>query len=215
MGRIHELETDLEESEIRRKQLSSSTQREGAGGYSASSLRASEDRYLREEILRDELNLARHARLELESHVVEKESKMMEYRFEIDSKETELIRLKRRINELENITRTIGGAGGGGGGGGGRGESPSLRTAGSRFNKERDTEMVVESLRKVVDKLKAENERLKRGVGTGEGKTNDVEKRLVTERKRTEKLEEDVCLSPPPLPLSLSLSLSLSHTHTE
>jgi hypothetical protein len=121
--------------------------------------------------------------------------------------------LKRRINELENITRTIGGAGGGGGGGGGRGESPSLRTAGSRFNKERDTEMVVESLRKVVDKLKAENERLKRGVGTGEGKTNDVEKRLVTERKRTEKLEEDVCLSPPPLPLSLSLSLSLSHTH--
>jgi hypothetical protein len=221
MGRIHELERDLEESEIRRKQLSSAT-REGAGGYGAS-LRASEDRYLREEVLRDELNNARRARLDLESSVLEKDSKLMEYRFELEAKETEISRLKRRLTELEAVTRSMGGAGAGAGPG--RAESPHVRAAGSRFNKDRDTEVVVESLRKVVDKLKAENERLKRGVGTGEGRTNDVEKRLATERKRTEKLEEDVCLVPltslsPPLltshslslslPLSLSVSLSLS-----
>jgi hypothetical protein len=204
------LERDLEESEVRRKQLAAGlvflfslsshpsflpvATREGAGGFGAS-LRASEDRFLREEVLRDELSAARRARLELESNLLEKDSKTMEYRFELDAKESEISRLKRRVAELESIAKSVGG---GGGGGFGRSDSPSVssRAAGARFNKERDTEAVVESLRKVADKLKAENERLKRGIGTGEGRATEVEKRLATERKRTEKLEEEV--TPPP-----------------
>lgn len=154
-------------------------------------MRASEDRFLREEVLRDELSAARRARLELESNLLEKDSKTMEYRFELDAKESEISRLKRRVSELESIAKSVGGVGFG------RSDSPSIssRAAGARFNKERDTDAVVESLRKVADKLKAENERLKRGIGTGEGKATEVEKRLAAERKRTEKLEEDV-LSP-------------------
>ena len=70
--------------------------------------------------------------------------------------------------------------------------SPQARAAGTRFNKERDAESVIEALRKVVDKLKGENERLRRGVGTGEGKAVDTEKRLATERKKSEKLEDEV-----------------------
>jgi hypothetical protein len=114
-------------------------------------------------------------------------------RFELDAKESEINRLKRRVREMESITRS------GGPTTVNRSESPDVRAAGARFNKDRDAEAVVESLRKVVDRLKAENERLKKGVGTTDGKTNDAEKRLVAERKKNEKLEEDVCQFPPTL----------------
>jgi hypothetical protein len=50
----------------------------------------------------------------------------------------------------------------------------------------------VETMRKAIDKLKAENERLRRGVGTEGSKIGDVEKRLASERKKSERLEEEV-----------------------
>ena len=71
-------------------------------------------------------------------------------------------------------------------------ESLSGRAAGSRFNKERDAEAVVDTMRKAIDKLKAENERLRRGVGTEGGKIGDAEKKLANERKKNEKLQEEV-----------------------
>lgn len=123
----------------------------------------------------------------------------MEYRFELDAKESENNRLKRRIRELESITRSaaanigVGSGNNNATGFGNRSESPNVRSGSAlRLNQEKDTEVVVESLRKVVDKLKSENERLRRGIGTGESKSTDVEKRLANERKKTEKLEEDV-----------------------
>ena len=68
----------------------------------------------------------------------------------------------------------------------------AARSAGSRFDKERDTETVVETMRKAIDKLKAENDRLRRGIGTEGGKIGDAEKRLTAERKKNEKLQEEV-----------------------
>lgn len=51
------------------------------GGGDLSSLRASEDRFLREEMLKDELNVARKQRLELEASLLERDSQAMELRY--------------------------------------------------------------------------------------------------------------------------------------
>ena len=56
--------------------------RDGGGG-DFTSLRASEDRYLREEMLKDELNSARKIRLELEASLLERDSQAMEMRYEL------------------------------------------------------------------------------------------------------------------------------------
>jgi hypothetical protein len=50
------------------------------GKGESSSLRASEDRFLREEMLKDELNVARKQRLELEASLLERDSQAMELR---------------------------------------------------------------------------------------------------------------------------------------
>lgn len=50
------------------------------GGGNDLALRASEDRFLREEMLKDELNVARKVRLELEASLLERDSQGMELR---------------------------------------------------------------------------------------------------------------------------------------
>jgi len=181
-NRVNELERELDDSEARRKQMAAATKE---GGAFTTALRASEDRYLREEMLKDELTAARKIRQELEATLLERDSQALELRFDVESKEGEIVRLRRRVKELEAICKHSSG-----------GTDPDMssapRPAGSRFNKDRDSEAVVESLRKVVDRLKAENDRLRRGIGTGEGKASDAEKKLLSERKKTEKLEDEV-----------------------
>jgi chromosome segregation ATPase len=62
----------------------------------------------------------------------------------------------------------------------------------TKNNREKDLEGVVEAMKRVVDKLKGENDRLRKGGGTDERKVSDAEKRAVVEKKRAEKLEEDI-----------------------
>lgn len=71
--------------------------------------------------------------------------------------------------------------------------------SGVRGKRERDLEGVVEAMKKVVDKLKSENDRLRKGVGVipsssgveARGGGGDMP-RTAAEKKKTEKLEEDL-----------------------
>jgi hypothetical protein len=67
------LEEQIEESEMRQK-------RRGGG---ANNLKESEDRYLRDERLKDDLNAAKRLKLELESTILERDSTIMELRWNI------------------------------------------------------------------------------------------------------------------------------------
>ena len=74
--RVRELEGEVVRGEEVIKKLSSSSSSGGGGGNNGSSssgrLRASEDRYMRDEALRDELAAARRGRMELEAQLLDK-----------------------------------------------------------------------------------------------------------------------------------------------
>jgi len=184
-SRVAQLEQELEDTEYQLKAAKNDT-----GGVS-STLRASEDRFMQVERLKDDLHAARKQRLELEASVLERDSKSLELRFEIEAKESENIRLRRRLKELEGISRSNPGA---------RGTSGRPHSSGQTTG---ENESVIESLRKVVDKLKGENERLRRGIGVesrpqqnaaapSPATSGDKERKLLAmERKKTSRLEEE------------------------
>ena len=154
--------------------------------------------YQREERLKEDLERARRQRLDLEAALLDRDSRAMENKFDLEAKEQEVIRLNRRVKELESAYRhlvsTTGAAGALGGGLGARtawGEDDSERGPGSRFKRERDLEGVVEAMKKVAEKLKAENERLRKGTGLDGRQTGEAEKKASAEKKRADKLEEE------------------------
>lgn len=221
-------ETQLAQHEERRK-------KEQQYGNSANNpLRASEDRFLREERLHDELDFARRQRLELEAQLLERDAQTLELRFESEEKAAERLRLQRRVKEQEDVIRQLREAAGhlagagdlpfsrivGAGPGPGAGAS-GTGTGGSR--RENELESVVESMKRVIEKLRADNERLRRGIsgplaggtsnlGGGQshhqttqqqptsqnaptsGTGTDWEKRFGAEKKRNEKLTEELNL---------------------
>lgn len=69
--RLREAELELEESEEKRKRIAS-----GSGN----TLRDSEDRFLKEERIKDELQAARRHRMELEATILERDGSLMELR---------------------------------------------------------------------------------------------------------------------------------------
>jgi chromosome segregation ATPase len=226
-------ETQLAQHEERRKK----EQQYGSGANNP--LRASEDRFLREERLHDELDFARRQRLELEAQLLERDAQTLELRFESEEKAAERLRLQRRVKEQEDVIRQLReaaghliGTGAGDlpfsrivGAGPGAGAS-GTGTGGSR--RENELESVVESMKRVIEKLRADNERLRRGIsgplaggtsnlgtsnlGGGQshhqttqqqptsqnaptsGTGTDWEKRFGAEKKRNEKLTEELNL---------------------
>jgi len=177
-ARVGELEAQLREMEERRRKERSST-----GG-----LRDSEDRFMREEKLRDELDSARRQRLDLEAALLERDSKAMEHRFDLEARATENDRLRRRLRELETALKTSSAASGGGK----RDDGTKLPSASAGSKREKELEGVIEAMKRVIDKLKAENERVKKTGGPDERKVSDAEKRSTAEKKRADKLEEDL-----------------------
>jgi len=192
--REDQLKIELEESEELRKRSAS-----GPGGRT---LRDSEDRFMKEERLKDELSQARQQRLELESALLERDARAMEHRFDLEAREQEVVRLKRRNKELEAAYRSLSQVGGTGNKGEGFGSPARAKTAwtedggergaGARFNRERDLEGVVEAMKRVVDKLKTENDRLRKGGGPEERKAGDAEKKAAEQKKRADKLDEEM-----------------------
>lgn len=127
------------------------------------------------------------------------------YSFDLEAKQQDVERLKRRVRELEVAYKNAKSATG-------SNDVKGLESkiiwgddegfgSGVRGKRERDLEGVVEAMKKVVDKLKSENDRLRKGVGVipsstgvearGGGGGGDMP-RTAAEKKKTEKLEEDL-----------------------
>ena len=194
-ARVTQLEQELEDAEHNLKSVR--YEQKGMSGQ----LRASEDRFVQTERLKEELHAARKQRLELEANLLERDSKSLELRFEVESKENENMRLRRRLKELESVSRAL---------------QQQQAADGVSLKAGRPTttgkmgvtgsngpESVIESLRKVVDKLKGENERLRRGIGVDENKQqrnstapaagSDKDRKLLAlEKKKNSRLEDEV-----------------------
>jgi DNA repair exonuclease SbcCD ATPase subunit len=161
-------------------------------------VRDSEDRFLREERLKDELEIAKRQRLELEAALLDRDARAIENRFDLEGKEGEVERLRKRIRELEAAYRSAAAASGAKLGPASGADAASSGKAGvssgaAAAQRERDLEGVIEAMKRVVDKLKAENDRLKKaGGGDSKAGAEAAEKRLAAEKKRADKAEEDL-----------------------
>ena len=147
--RVDELESQLREEQNRRKKL------ERGIDSGESKLRESEDKYMREEKLRDDLDGARRTRLDLEAALLERDSRAMENNLTLAcTAETE--RLRRRLREVESAAKQ---------------QQPQIlvevvigrahgvmipRTGGASTKKEKELEGVIEAMKRVIDKLKSE-----------------------------------------------------------
>lgn len=190
----------MADSEQRRKRLA-------AEGGTAKTLRDSEDRFLREEKLKDDLDFAIRQKLELESALLERDARAIEQRFEIEASELEIDRLKRRVKELEAAYRGINAVVSSGpvtvNSAKGKANSsafdigipgiPAVNVVpgGGNTKRERELEGVVEAMKRVIDKLKTENDRYKKTGGTEEKRLQEFERRWQNEKKRADKLEEE------------------------
>jgi len=154
----------LQESEERRK-------KESSAGGGPKSLRDSEDRFHREEKLRDELDFARRQRLDLEAAVLERDSKAMENRFDLEARTAENERLRRRLREVESALKNATLSGGK------KSAWMDEKQPASSSKKEKELEGVIDAMKRVIDKLKSENDRMKRTGGPDERKVADMEKR--------------------------------------
>ena len=170
----------------------------GGGGGRLRSVRSSDDAFLRVEDLEEQLAAVQRERKQLQLQVLGQDSAALEQRFDLNLKEQEVERLRRRIRELEAANVLRGGGGGGGGGGGfgddngvDEGANPIARRAGKRFSRERDLEGVVDGLQRVIHKVKAENERLRAGAA-GQVKLAAAQRAAKDAREKASRLEQEV-----------------------
>ncbi|CAM9334730.1 unnamed protein product [Hapterophycus canaliculatus] len=110
----------------------------------------------------------------------------MELRFDLEARTAETARLRRRARELQSAMRSQAA-----GAGGGTKDAAGSRPAGGRFKRERDLEGVVDALKRVTDKLRGENERLRRVAGEGGGRA-EAERRARESKKKVAVLQEEV-----------------------
>lgn len=153
-------------------------------------MRDSEDRFLHEEKLKEDIAASKRQRLELEAALLDRDARAMEHKFDLLANDQEITRLRRRIRELESFrvpTR--------------EGEhersrvawGPAAETGAIGGKRERELEVAVETLKKVIDQLKADNSRLRHESSQANvGETKD--KKVAIEKKRADKLQEDIVI---------------------
>lgn len=177
------MEKEVAQSELERKQAMAGVFPKGGPDV---------DVYLLEEKHKDDLLKWKRQKLEMEALLLERDSVAMENRFELEMKEEEILRLKRRLEEIGSNSSAISSA-----------HHSSTKASSS---KELELEGVVDALKKVIDKLKLENDRYRRNSSTLGGasgsngsisnttnsKVVDYEKRYQAEKKKSEKLESDL-----------------------
>lgn len=76
----------------------------------AYSLRDSEDRFMTVEKLSDEISILKKERMELEELLLDRDAKAVENRFDLVANGQEINRLRRRVNELENLKQNDNGS---------------------------------------------------------------------------------------------------------
>lgn len=194
--RIGELEDDIEDRSSRPR-----------GGYSESKhddLRHSEDRFVTDGRLKDELEHARRLRLDLETALLERDTVAMETKFDLETAQQDVERYKRRTRELEEnvkIWKNSSQAHTDGHSSTGRGGTMTNRkndsgggmtVAGAASRREKELEGLVESLTRAIEKLKTENLRIQRVGGASERKTHDGDKAAVVSKKKIESLTEEI-----------------------
>ena len=86
---------------------------------------------MRDERLRDDLERSRKQRLDLEAALLDRDSRAMEIKFDLEAKTQDVERLRRRCKELESAYRTVSSSTGVSGMRGGALGSPS-RAGGGR-----------------------------------------------------------------------------------
>eukprot|EP00904_Undaria_pinnatifida_P003934 jgi/Undpi1/13541/HiC_scaffold_8.g03200.m1 len=190
-SQLQETDGQLEEAERRAKISVARALRggdgDGGGGGDEGILRAEEGLYHDLEAARDELSAQKNARRELERQVLDSDAANMELRFDLEARAAEAERLRRRATELQAAVR-VRGAGDSSGGAKG---AAALRPPGGRFKRERDLEGVVDALKRVTEKLRSENERLRRAAGDG-GARAEAERGAREAKKRAAALREEV-----------------------
>jgi centrosomal protein CEP290 len=177
-ARVGDLESQLKLVQERRRRTG------------APSLREEEEMYLREERLRDDLEALRRQKQELESLLLDKDARIMTLSFDIDANAGELSRCRRRIRELETYCRELASKPGVPSGIKSAWAEADGAPGANRGKREKELEGAVEALKGVVEKLKQENDRLRRGIGAGGAETNRA--KVEADRRKIEKLEEEL-----------------------
>lgn len=177
-AQISNLSAELEESEVRRKTSA-------AGGLG--DLRESEDRHHRVEKMRDNLDQARRQKVELEAAILDRDAKAIENRFDLEAKDLEVERLRKRIKDLENAYKSTSSSLAGTVG---KGKDSSLKgSAASRQLEEQNN--TIATLKRVAEKYKSENDKLKRDSDRGR-KDAGMEKKYAAEKKKAEDLQAQI-----------------------
>lgn len=193
--RIRELENNLLEAERDAKMASSGML-----------LREKdEDSNRRIQSLKQDLEEARSIQRELETKLLQRDSDAMEMRFDLEAGRVEVDRLNRRLEEIDESNKIKAGSSNRKDGTGkpSNTDEKNSKKAGERFKRERDLEGVVEALKSVVEKLKAENDRLRKGAAESvkiaeaekkarelKSKLNSMQQEMKSLRSRAETGEE-------------------------
>lgn len=189
-----DLEDRVEELESRIKQLHEYS---GAGG-GPSNLRQSEDRFLKEQRLFDEIEQLKRGRVELESVLLDRDTTIMEMRFEEEQHQLEVERLRRRNREVESAVRSLKTQTGGDTGGGLQVTPGTARSLVSKKHVDHPVsasdQHTIETMSRMIEELRRENGRLKasKDAGLGDKRTLAVERSLTSEKKRNEALVAEV-----------------------
>lgn len=196
--------TELQESESKRKQAAA------ANGGNNRGLRDSEDRFLMEQKLKDDIDHLRRQRVELEAALLERDARALENRFDLESRQDEIDRMTRRLREVESAyhsavmlfdnqkamaseTKTQ------------QQQQQQQRVmtplqdnyvgVGSKNRSKRELELegVIDAMKRVIEKLKLENDRFRRG-GTQdeEKKLVEYEKKVILEKKKADQFQADL-----------------------
>lgn len=193
-NQINELEADKEDLERRIKTMASGGPRE-------------DEHFAREDRLRDLLDLAKRQKMDLEAALLDRDSQALKQQFQIEQGEQEIQRLHRRLKEsqanykaavsLNSSSAGVGGAPGSASGTRRLGEVDTphgtvLTSTGVKSKRDKEQDATIDAMRAAMEKLRTENERLKRAAPLEDHKAHDAEKRLADEKKKVEKLEEEV-----------------------
>jgi len=205
-----DLEDRVEELEMRIKQ-----NRDFESSVGGNKLRQSEDRYQKEQKLYDEIDLIKRHKIELESVLLDRDTTLMEMRFEEDQHHLEVERLRRRNRELEYSLKQARAQAETSGASHSHGDSlasPGSKTrpatasaaatggkklgraGGGARGEDSADHHTLETMSRMIEELRKENSRLKasKDAGFADKRVLGLEKSLATEKKRSETLQTEV-----------------------